>query len=78
MKYTDGNEAKVGDHVRISGIYKGVVVANMDSDKYSHDHPKEQWSHIRSGVMIDTDFGGLVHYEQDSLVGETIELMQRA
>jgi len=78
MKYTDGNEAKVGDRVRISGIYKGIVVANMDSDEYSNEHPKEQWGYLGAGVMIDTDFGGLVHYEQSSLVGETIELMQRA
>jgi len=78
MKYTDGNEAKIGDRVLISGIYTGVVVADMDSDEYSDQHPKEQWSYLGAGVMIDTDFGGLVHYEQASLVSEAIELMQRA
>ncbi|MCZ4287187.1 hypothetical protein O4H29_20360 [Marinobacter salarius] len=53
-------------------------MADMDGDEYSSEHPKEQWGYLHSGVMIDTDFGGLVHYQQDTLVGETIELVQRA
>ena len=78
MIYTDGNQAKIGDHVLISGQYRGVVVANMDDCEYSTEHPKEQWSYLQSGVMIDTDFGGLVHYEQDALIGEIIELVSRS
>ncbi|WP_425056416.1 hypothetical protein [Pseudomonas abyssi] len=78
MEYTDGNLARVGDRVLIAKQYQGVVVADMDGDEYSSKHPKEQWGYLHSGVMIDTDFGGLVHYEQDTLVGETIELVQRA
>ncbi len=78
MKYTDGNHARVGDRVIIANKYKGVVVANMDDHEYSSEHPKEQWSYLKQGVMIDTDFGGLVHYQQESLVGEIIELENRA
>lgn len=78
MKYTDGNQVKVGDKVLIGRQYHGVVVADMNSDEYSANHPEEQWGYLNSGVMIDTDFGGLVHYEQDSLVAESIELVSRA
>ncbi len=78
MKYTDGNLARVGDRVLIGKKYHGIVVADMDGDEYSTEHPKEQWGYLRSGVMVDTDFGGIVHYDQDTLVGEIMELVQRA
>jgi len=31
------------------------------------------FTYLGSGVMIDTDFGGLVHYQEGNLKGETIE-----
>jgi len=74
MKYTDGTEMKIGDRVLISGKYHGVIVADIDNGRYSDATPKEEWEHLVSGVMIDTDFGGLVHYQQESMDGETIEL----
>lgn len=78
MKYTDGKQAKIGDKVLIGGQFNGLVVADLDSDEYSADHSREQWSYLQSGLMIDTDFGGLVHYEQNSLENELIELVSRA
>ncbi|WP_303761277.1 hypothetical protein [Alcanivorax jadensis] len=78
MKYSDGTQAKIGDKVLIGEKYHGIVVADMDGDEYSRECPRKQWGYLVSGVMIDTDFGGLVHYEQDSLVGEFMELVQRA
>ena len=77
MKYTDGTEIKLGDTVLISGQYHGVVVADIDNGRYSESNPEEQWAYLASGVMIDTDFGGLVHYQQENLVSETIELESR-
>jgi len=78
MNYTDGTQAKAGDRVLIGGRHHGVVVADMDGDEYSREYPREQWGNLGSGVMIDTDFGGLVHYDQNSLDGELMELVQRA
>lgn len=78
MKYTDGNQVKVGDYVLIDKRLHGVVVANMDGDEYSNEYPKEIWSHLVSGILIDTDFGGLVHYDQNRQKGEMIELVKRA
>jgi len=74
MKYSDGIEIMLGDKVLISGKYHGVVVANIDGDEYSKSNPKEQWAYLGSGVIIDTDFGGLVHYQEETIEGETLEL----
>ena len=62
----------------IGGRHHGIVVADMDGDEYSREYPREQWGNLGSGVMIDTDFGGLIHYDQSSLDGELMELVQRA
>ena len=75
MLYTDGNEARLGDKVAIGGSHRGVVVACIDRGEYSAEHPAAQWSYLGRGVMIDTSFGGLVHYEDASL--EEILLLER-
>ena len=70
MRYRNAQETmRVGDAVSI-GSGKGVVVACIDTAEYSAAHPREQWSYLRGGVMIDTDFGGLVHYPDQSAVDE--------
>ena len=74
MKYSDGKNIKLGDKVLIDGKYHGVVVANMDDSEFSEEQPKEKWEYLRSGVMIDTDFAGLVHYQQENLETEEIVL----
>ncbi len=76
MRYSDGHEAHIGDHVAIDEKYRGTVVACIDLGEYSIDHPKEQWSYLRRGIMVNTDFGGLVHYP-DAL-NERIVLLRRA
>ena len=61
MRYTDGNDARLGDVVVIDGKYNGVVVASLDTSEFSARCPKEHWGYLATGVLIDTDFGGLVH-----------------
>lgn len=77
MRYRNAQESmRVGDVVSI-GRGKGVVVACLDTAEYSAEHPREQWSYLR-GVMIDTDFGGLVHYpDQNAVDAEGIALVAR-
>lgn len=75
MRYSDGHEARVGDIVLIDGKHRGTVVASIDADEYSTETPKEQWAHLGKGVLIHTDFGGLVHYPD--LDHEHIVLSQR-
>jgi len=74
MKYKNGTKIRLGDKVLISGRYRGVVVADIDGSEYAEAYPKSQWEYLAGGVMIDTDFGGLVHYQQKDMDGETIEL----
>jgi hypothetical protein len=62
MKYPDGTEARVGDVIRFASGATGVVVASMDTDEYSQKHPREQWSYLKVGVMIDCTDAGLIHY----------------
>ena len=77
MKYRDGKEVKLGDEVIIDSKYSGVVVADIDNSKYSESEPKEKWEYLKSGVIINTDFGGLVHYQEENLKEEEIELKAR-
>jgi hypothetical protein len=73
MRYSDGNESKPGDHVQIDGEYSGLVVACIDSGEYLPGYGS--WGYLKQGVMIETDFAGLVHYPPDQ--EEKIVLLHR-
>jgi hypothetical protein len=65
-----------GDAVLISDQYHGVVIANIDNNSYKNG--EEGWAYLGSGVMIFTDFAGLVHYpdsehESFTLVARKVE-----
>ncbi len=53
-----------------------VVLACIDNGEYSQEYPREQWSNLKSGIMVNTDFGGLIHYVDSSQ--EHITLRARA
>ena len=78
MKYRNGKKVEVGDHVYIDEKYKGVVVANIESGTYSNEFRKDQWGYLKSGVLIDTDFAGVVHYEEESINTDEVKLNHRA
>lgn len=75
MNYTDGQEAMLGDEVLIGGKYKGVVVACIDSGQYSVKYSEGDWAYLMEGALIDTDFGGLIHYKNSA--NESIVLVKR-
>lgn len=65
MRYASGDLICVGDLVMVDGG-RGRVVASMDTSEYAPG--AESWSYLLNGVIVDTDFGGLVHYTSaDSL-----------
>ena len=64
MKYASGEEVKTGDRVQFDGDSSGIVVCSIDLDEYSIAHPKEQWSYLEKGVMIEFDILGLVHFPE--------------
>ena len=65
MRYADGNEARIGDTIAIDDKHRGTVVACIDRGEYSDAHPAAQWSYLGKGILVDTDFGGLVHYPEE-------------
>jgi hypothetical protein len=73
MKYADGSCIEPGDLVQISSIHRGKVVASMDTGRYLPG--QETWAYLGKGIMVDTDFGGLVHYTADTT--EEFVLLQR-
>jgi hypothetical protein len=52
-----------------------VVVADIDGGVFS-ERCKEGWSYLKTGILVDTDFGGLVHYP--NIAQEHIVLLSRA
>jgi len=65
MRYSRGQEVRIGDRVRLSDGDLGVVVFCIDSDEYSDEYPREDWSYLKSGAMIKTNACGLVHFAED-------------
>jgi hypothetical protein len=60
MKYADGTDIQPGDDVLIDGRYSGRVVACIDSGACLPGF--DGWQYLGEGILVDTEFGGLVHY----------------
>jgi hypothetical protein len=74
MNYENGEKVCLWDRVNLGGEDKGIVVFSVDDDQYSSRFPKEQWTYLQRGVMIDTTSGGLVHFPEKD---EDLELIAR-
>lgn len=78
MHYRNGQSIRVGDAVAIGPSHTGTVVGCIEEALYLPPHTAEQWGYLRHGVLIDTSFGGVVHYpDQDSLASESMILVKR-
>jgi hypothetical protein len=73
MHYSDGTVIEPGDIVRIDGMHRGRVIASIDTGRYLPG--QETWSYLESGIIVDTDFGGFVHYIAES--ADCLELVER-
>jgi len=60
VRYADGELIATDDTVEIDGQYRGRVIACMDTNRCLPG--AEGWAYLEKGIMVDTDFGGLVHY----------------
>ena len=67
MKYPDGTVAKLGDRVRLPNGECGTIVFSIDTDEYSANFPKDEWDYLCKGVMVMTDVGALVHFEDPNI-----------
>ena len=63
MKYSDGQQIRLGDKVKLGQDEGGIVVCLIDDDEYSDDYPKAQWGYLEKRVMINFPLFGLIHYE---------------
>jgi len=63
LKYADGTVAHVGDRVRIINGDRGVVLASIDTGEYSSEVTKQEWEHLETGIIVRTDAGAIVHFE---------------
>jgi hypothetical protein len=75
MKYPDGQDVRLGDHVKLGQDDGGIVVASIDTGEYSDGHPEEQWGYLKKGVMIHFPQYGLIHYEEPEA---DLQLLARA
>lgn len=62
MNYENGTAVLVGDRVGLGGGMTGVVVAVLDAGEFSAGYPAEDWSYLRTGVLIESPQAGVVHY----------------
>ena len=74
MRYPSGEEARIGDRVRIGAWSLGTVVCSIDRDEYSPEYTREQWAHLGRGVMVLTEVAGLIHYQEPE---DDMELIAR-
>ena len=63
MLFPNGKEVRLGDRVKFSNGELGAVVFSIDTDEYSTAFPKADWEYLRNGVMVRTEAGALIHYE---------------
>ena len=74
MKYADGMDARLGDRVELWEGGEGQVVCSLDTNEYGESFPREQWAHLRSGVLVHAEAAGLLHYKHPD---ETLKLLAR-
>ena len=64
MKYADGQEIMLGDHVKLGADECGIVVASIDTGEYTAENPAAQWAYLTTGVVIKFPSFGLIHYKE--------------
>jgi hypothetical protein len=66
MLYPDGTEMRAGDRIRVQNGDTGVIVASMDAGEFSPDYPKDDWDQFKTGILVLTDKGALVRFDEAS------------
>lgn len=70
MLYPSGEEAHIGDKVRLGESERGVVVCSLDTNEFSQKYPRWEWLELKRGILVEFANLGLVHYvePEESLV----------
>jgi hypothetical protein len=64
VRYPNGTQIRVGDRIKLSNGEPGTVVFCVDTGEYSPGFPKEEWQYLKSGVMVKTNGGALIHFTE--------------
>ncbi len=64
MKYVDGVDMQLGDRVKIINGETGTIVASMDTNEYMPEY-KDEFEYYKTGIMVRTDKGALVRFEEE-------------
>ena len=64
MRYPNGSQIKVGDRVKLLNGETATVVFSVDTGEYAPGFPKEEWQYLKSGVMVKTNKGALIHFTE--------------
>ncbi len=75
MKYSDGQDVRLGDRVKLGQDDGGIVMASIDTNEYTSEHSEAQWSYLKKGVMLKFPKYGLIHYEEPE---PDLQLIERA
>ncbi|HEX2253726.1 MAG TPA: hypothetical protein VHQ65_10715 [Thermoanaerobaculia bacterium] len=75
MLYPSGEEAHLGDQVRLGQSENGVVVCSVDTDEFSEKYPRQEWLELERGILVEFENLGLIHYADPE---ESLELVNRA
>ena len=67
MKYPNGERIHQGDRVKLSNGELGTIVFSIDTAEYTAEFKKEEWAYLEKGVMVKTDDGTLIHYENENI-----------
>ena len=59
VNYLDGTLIEPGDLVLLDGVDRGRVVASIDTARHLPEHGG--WAYLGQGIMVDTEFAGMVH-----------------
>lgn len=63
MKQIDEKALQLGDYVELSDGICGTVVCNISRSLYTDKYQQKDWEYLKSGVLINSEEVGLVHYD---------------
>lgn len=66
-RYATGELMQVGDRIT-ENSWGGIIVAIIDSGEYGSGLVREHWEHLKTGILVDFDDGGLTHFSKKEQV----------
>ena len=74
IRYSDGQEVRLGDRIKLGEDEGGIVVCSIDTGEYTDEHSEAQWGYLKKGVMINFPKYGLIHFVEPD---EDLQLIAR-